>query len=200
MTLVGGALVGGAYLGLPVASWAADARPCIQAGSRRGSHLWTIAPSLSPAHPQPIPAAAMEGPLERSLCLQRGPRSSPTPAALQPLELVSPALLGETAASEAGAGEAQGEPGVSASPLSLKTHPHWRGCVRKTRTLPTWFLNGHDWDKLGSNSSKLLTERNVRSPEGNGWGFGINVLTLLHIKEIATRTYRRAQGTALCVL
>ena len=170
MTLVGAALVGGAYLHPPVASWAADARPCIQAGSRRGSHLWTIAPSLSPAHPPPIPAAATEGPLERSLCLQRGPRSSPTPAALQPLELVSPALLGETAASEAGAGEARGEPGVSASALSLKTHPHWRECVRKTRTPPTWFLNGQDWDKLGSNSSKLLTESKCQVTRGERLG------------------------------
>ena len=35
-------------------------RPGIQAGSRRGSCLWTAAPSLAPAHPPPILAVMME--------------------------------------------------------------------------------------------------------------------------------------------
>lgn len=172
-------------------------RPRIQAGSRRGSHLWTAAPSLAPAHPHLSWLLRWRGPLERSLCLQRGPRSSPTPAALQPPELAPPALLGETAASGPGAGEAQGEPGASASLPAPKTHPHWQECVRKTATQTTRFLNGQDWDWLGSISSKLLTENKRQVTVGERSGFGMNVLTLLYIKETTARTYRSTRGALL---
>ena len=132
---------------------------------------------LPPPLPRPTPHPSWlpgwRGPLESSLCLQRGPRSSPTPAGLQPSELVPSALLGETAASGAGAGEAWGEPGASASPPSPKTHPHWRECVRKTATQPTRLLNGQDWDKLGSVSSKLLTENKPQFTVGERSGLGV---------------------------
>ena len=87
-------------------------------------------------------------------------------------------------------------------PRFLSKHTHTGGSVSERqgprRHGSSMAKTGTSWAATAANSSQ---KANVRSPEGKGWGFGnINVLTLLHIKEITTRTYRRAQGTALCVL